>query len=123
MVTNHNNKEESIHKRVADIINFPSKAVAPSTQINISLQQKLAMQTFNTDSLRPHLNKLGSKNTGATVSPGNNPRVAQSHSPTHIHRKVSNETDTKSTSFGLKQALASMNQTFIASSKNNRGVS
>jgi len=36
VATTHNNKEESIHKRVIDIINLPSKAVTPSTHINIS---------------------------------------------------------------------------------------
>jgi hypothetical protein len=39
VTTNHNNREDSIHKRVVDIINLPSKAITPAsaTQMSVSL--------------------------------------------------------------------------------------
>ena len=44
--THHKNREDSIHKRVADIISLPSKAITPAnaSQINSSsVTHKLAM--------------------------------------------------------------------------------
>lgn len=43
---------------------------------NVSASHKMALQTFNTETIRPHLHQ---KNTNHVA---NNPRIAQSHSPT-----------------------------------------
>lgn len=41
--THQNNREESIHKRVADIINLPSKAIAPANANSMNTNHKLAL--------------------------------------------------------------------------------
>ena len=80
--------EDSLHKRVADIISLPSKAITPAnaSQLQAAANHKLAMQTFNTDSIRPHLNP-----NNAAANKGGAGRVAQSHSPTQIQRKQQND--------------------------------
>lgn len=110
VATNNYTKDDSIHKRVADIINLPSKAVTPATQSNLAANQKMAAmhQTFNTDSIRPALNSL---NTTKAHS-GQPSRVAQSHSPSHIVRKNLNDSQMKPHGVGLKQNLGAMKQTF-----------
>lgn len=78
--TNVHTREDSVHKRVADIISIPSKAISGASVnvINQNMHNNAAMQTFNVDSIRPHLQKINP----AKNSHGNNARVAQSHSPT-----------------------------------------
>ena len=74
--TNQGQREESIHKRVADIISLPSKAITPGnvSQLNAAITHKMAMQTFNTDSIRPHMNsKIGA---AAQAAVNNNARIA-----------------------------------------------
>jgi hypothetical protein len=105
--TNTNQRDESIHKRVTDIISLPSKAITPANASQMKMQaglnQKIGMTTFNTNSIKPHLNPALGPQTS-------NPRVAQSHSPTNLHRKQANESATRG-QVNVKQTLASMNQT------------
>lgn len=51
-----NSRDDKLHKRVADIISLPSKTITPAhaSQMTAAAQHKMAMQTFNTDSIRPH---------------------------------------------------------------------
>ena len=117
---NQNTRDDSIHKRVADIINLPSKAITPAhaNQMGSSINHKMALQTFNTDSIRPHLNKNGGAVGGGAA---NNPRIAQSHSPTQIHRKTNDNGHAKP-SVGIKAHLANMNQTFHSGQKGNNAM-
>lgn len=96
--------DDSLQTRVADIISLPSKAITSGSinDMQAATTLKMAMQTFNVDSIRAHLPKNGNH--------GNNPRVAQSQSPTQIHRKQ-NDSVTKN-HVGMKTHLQTMNQTF-----------
>ena len=80
-----NSRETKLHKRVADIISLPSKAIANTSQLAMPANHKMALQTFNVDSIRAHIPKNGN---------GQNARFAQSHSPAQIHRKIQNESTT-----------------------------
>jgi len=53
--------DSTIHKRVADIIAMPSKAITPNNKQPIQpvhLNQAAMGQTFNTDSIQPHLQRI-----------------------------------------------------------------
>lgn len=58
---NQKQLEESLQTRVADIISLPSQAITPGNinYITAANTHKLAMQTFNAESIRAHLPKNG----------------------------------------------------------------
>ena len=79
----------------------------------------MALQTFNTDSIRAHAKAGGG---GSVQANNNHSRIAQSHSPTQIHRKNENGSGNKPAGVGLKQQLGMMNSTFHAGGKAIRGA-